>query len=358
MRRRSLFAAPLALLVPFGRGDGRAQAASGAVAAEPPEPSARFVSWPILTASGNELPSLSGHTDTVPDIVGRIDGRNGLVIFTEGNHFPALLGGDVIGPFRAWAKAEPRFADLDLGEIAVVTLPQPIIVAILRRGGLKLGNAVIEVSTSSGFYPDVVMAGAEPLHELRRDGIVRSDARLFARNKGLGLVVRKGNPLGIAAVGDLAKPGVKIVMASASEPGARAQYRRALDALIGEGATSELLAHEVVTFDGRLGIQHRDVLEALAKNHANVGIIVNHLAQYYANTFPTLAEAVEVLEAERFSSTIAFTTVSNPLRGRATVAFEEFFFGIARDLYPRYGFATMSPEEFGMTLPLGAGSRG
>ena len=36
-------------------------------------------------------PALNGHTDTVPDIVGRLGSRIDLAIFTEGNHFPALL---------------------------------------------------------------------------------------------------------------------------------------------------------------------------------------------------------------------------------------------------------------------------
>jgi len=39
----------------------------------------------------------------------------------------------------------------------VVTLPQPMIIQMLLRGGLTLGNLTIEVSRVSGFYPDIVM---------------------------------------------------------------------------------------------------------------------------------------------------------------------------------------------------------
>ena len=53
-------------------------------------------------------------------------------------------------------------------------------------------------------------------------------------------------------------------MASATEPGARGQYIQALEALMGESATKPMLAREAVTFEGRLGSQHRDILEALA----------------------------------------------------------------------------------------------
>lgn len=127
----------------------------------------------------------------------------------------------MLDPFRRWAKADRRFADPALDEIAVVTLPQPIIVAALRQGGLKLGNAIIDISTKSRFYPDIVMGGAEPLRELRGAGLVRAEARVFARHAGLALLVRAGNPLAIASHDDLLRPEVTIVIASASEPGAR-----------------------------------------------------------------------------------------------------------------------------------------
>jgi hypothetical protein len=42
------------------------------------------------------VPALKGHTDTIPDIVGRLGSRIDLAIFAEGNHFPALLGGGII----------------------------------------------------------------------------------------------------------------------------------------------------------------------------------------------------------------------------------------------------------------------
>jgi accessory colonization factor AcfC len=196
------------------------------------------------------------------------------------------------------------------------------------------------------------MAGENALRDLRRNGIVRAEARLFARNRGLALLVRRGNPLGIASITDLHNPQVRIVMASATEPGARGQYTKALEDLMGEAGTKALLARETVTFAGRLGIQHRDILEALAKNEANVGIIFVHLARYYARTFPDIVEMIEVPGAERFSSTIALTAAAVPLRPHAAAAFEEFFLGIARNLYPRYGFAAMSPEEYDRKLDL------
>jgi hypothetical protein len=143
------------------------------------------------------IPALDGFTDTVPDIVGRLGVPIDLAIFTEGNHFPVLLGGEIIVPFRSWARRQPRYAALALDNIVVVTLPQSMIVAILLGGGLALGNMTLAVSRASGFYPDIVMSGAAPLARLRQAAVVAGEARVFARNRGLSLLVAAGNPLAI-----------------------------------------------------------------------------------------------------------------------------------------------------------------
>jgi accessory colonization factor AcfC len=297
-----------------------------------------------------DAPALDGHTDTVPDIVGRLGASIGLAIFTEGNHFPALLGGEIIEPFRTWSRAQAQYAGLALDNIVVVTLPQPMIVGMLLGGGISLGNLTIEVSRASGFYPDIVMAGAAPLTQLRKASIVEAEARIFVRNRGLSLLVAAGNPLGIQSLDDVARSGIRIVMASESEPGARRLYISALEALIGQETTKSILTHETVTFPGRLGIQHRDVLQAIAGREADVGIIFHHLARYFAATYPELCAMVTVPGAEQFSSTVATAQTVDPLRAPAAKAFSEFFLDVAHEVYPRYGFAMMN--AYGATLRL------
>ncbi len=299
------------------------------------------------------VPSLNGHTDTVPDIVGRLGTPIDLAIFTEGNHFPALLGGEIIEPFRTWAPAQAEYAALALDNIVVVTLPQPMIVGILLGGGISLGNLTLEVSRASGFYPDIVMGGAAPLAQLHRASIVGPAARVFAQNRGFSLVVAAGNPLAVRTLDDLAQPGMRVVLASESEPGARRQYISALDALVGEDAARSILARELVTFPGRLGIQHRDVPQAIATRCADVGIIFHHLARYFAGAYPQLCTMVAVPGADKFSSQIAMVSSLAPLRAQAAKAFSEFFLGVAREVYPRYGFAALSEAEFGATVKFG-----
>src|SRR6516162_9505386 len=132
---------------------------------------------------------------------------------------------------------------------------------MIRTGGIALGNLMLDVSRKSGFYPDIVMAGSDPLREVRKLGVIEPQARFFSRNRGPALLVRKGNPLGIHRLTDIARTGARIALPDASEAAARARYRAAMVGLIGESAADAVLAAEVPHFPGRIGIVHRDLPE-------------------------------------------------------------------------------------------------
>jgi hypothetical protein len=308
--------------------------------------------WRPMISPPEDAPALNGHTDTVPDIVGRIGSPIDLAIFTEGNHFPALLAGGAIDRFRAWAHARPQYSALRLDNIVVVTLPQPMVVAMLLTGTIAFGNLTLDVSRASRFFPDIVMGGAAPLRALRKASIVEHEARVFARNRGPALMLAAKNPLDVHRLADLTRDDLRIVLASDSEPAARSGYVAALDGLLGLQAAQATMGRETVSFPGRLGIQHRDVPYALARGFADVGIIVHHLAQYYAGSYADLFAMVAVAGAEQFASTIAMTAAVDPLRPLAAKAFAEFFIATARDLYPRHGFAPMADAEYGAAIAL------
>src|SRR2546426_9588104 len=191
MKRRTFFGTPLSAIAFGSLHTDAASAVENAPAPTPLEP----LVWPVLTKLPPGIRSFAGHTDTVPDIVGRIGTPASLVIFTEGNHLMVLLSDDIVGAFPSWARSQPGYADLDLDNIVVVTVPQPVVVQMIRTGGIALGNLMLDVSRKSGFYPDIVMAGPEPLRRLRELGAIEPRARFFSRNRGFALLVRKGNPL-------------------------------------------------------------------------------------------------------------------------------------------------------------------
>jgi hypothetical protein len=178
MKRRAFLGTALSTVT---LGTCRAQSATATaqnpVAKALPEP----LVWPIVTKLPAGVRSFVGHTDTVLDVIGRIGAPPSLVIFTEGNHLMVLSSDDIVGAFPSWAKSQPRYANLDLTNIILVTLPQPILVQMIRAGGVALGNLSLDVSRTSGFYPDIFMGYPEPLRQLHQLGVVEPQARSSVR---------------------------------------------------------------------------------------------------------------------------------------------------------------------------------
>src|SRR5262245_53076528 len=345
-RRRFLHLTGAAATLPMA--PAIAAADQTAAAQTPLEP----LVWPVVMQLSSGVHSFAGHTNTVPDIVGRFGAPPSLVIFTEGNHLMVLHGEDILGAFPAWAKSQSQYIDLSLDNIILVTLPQPIIVEMVRSGAVRLGNLTLEVTRASGYYPDIIMGGPAPLRELRKLGVIEPQARIFSKNRGRALVVRKGNRLGIHGLADVARTDARIAQADSVEAGARAGNRAAVEGLIGKPAADAVFAKEVEHFPGRLGITHRDVPEMIARGYADVGLTQYHLISYWVRTFPNHFELVPLAGAERYPVKIAFGRVIDPQRPRALKAFEEFFFSRARDVYPKYEFARMDDDEYGAALAL------
>src|SRR5712692_5265928 len=349
MKRRTFFGTALSAIAFGSQHPVTATAVEKAPVPTPLEP----LVWPVVTKLPPGIRSFAGHTDTVPDIVGRIGTPASLVIFTEGNHLMVLLSDDIVGAFPSWARSQPSYVDLDVDNIVVVTVPQPVVVQMVRTGGIALGNLTLDVSRKSGFYPDIVMAGPDPLRQLRKLGVIEPQARFFAKNRGLALLVRKGNPLGIHGLTDVARTGARIALPDAvDEAGSRARYRAAVDQLIGKSAADAFFAAEVAHFRGRIGIVHRDFPEMVARGYADVALTQYHLISYWTRIFPNHFELVPVPGAERSFVKIALARTVDPLRRRAGKAFEEFFFSRAKEVYPRYDFAQMTDDEYGASLAL------
>jgi hypothetical protein len=121
--------------------------------------------WPVATKRQPDIPSFAGHTDTVPDVVGRIGTPLSLVIFTEGNQLMVSLSEEIVGSFPSWAKSQAQYADINTDNIVVVTLPRANLVQMVRSGGIGLGNLTLDVSRAFGIYPDVVIGGPTRLQD-------------------------------------------------------------------------------------------------------------------------------------------------------------------------------------------------
>ena len=201
---------------------------------------------------------------------------------------------------------------------------------MIRSGGVALGNLTLDISRRCGLYPDIVMGYPEPLRQLRRMGVIESQARFFCRNRGVALLVRKGNPRGIHGLADLVGTGARSALLDSGD--VRAQCHAAFEAQLGKPAANALAAAET-NFPGRLGIMHRDLPEMVARGYADVAFTWYHLVSFWARAFPDHFDLVAVPSVESFFTKIAFAAAANPLRSEAAKAFNEFFFARARDVY-------------------------
>src|SRR5262249_44418121 len=200
MRRRAFLTASLSAI-------GLSHTVAARAAEQrPASQSLEALVWPLVSGEQPGIRTFAGHTNTVLDIVGRIGAAPRLVIYTEGNHLMVLLSKEIVGAFPAWATTHPQHAHLNLDNVVVVTMPQPIVVQMIRTGAIALGNLTLGVSRASGLFPDVVMGGPAPQRELRTLGVVEPQARYFSRNRGRALLVRKGRPLGVHRLADEAAP--------------------------------------------------------------------------------------------------------------------------------------------------------
>ena len=225
-----------------------------------------------------------------------------------------------------------------------------MVVQILREGGIRLGNAIIPVGRNERVFPRFVMAGLEPLRQLAAAGIAEPTATVFARHRGMGLLISRR----LANVADLRGFSTavhRLVMASEGEPGARNQYQAGLRAFLGEDEAIHLIQHEVRTFPGRLGIQHRDVPYAILNGLADGGIIFDHLAAFYARMYTEQLKYVPVPGAERFGREIAIARTA-VAHDALSDAFQRFFLDKARDTYPAAGFTKSDKFAFGRVLNL------
>jgi hypothetical protein len=136
--------------------------------------------WPVVAKVPPGVYTFAGHQDTVPDIVGRFGTPASLVIFSEGNHLMVLHGDDILGAFSAWAKSQVPYANLNLDNVILVTLPQPIIVHMINFGAIMLGNLMLDVTRAFGYYPISSWVGAHPCNNCS-SGASLSQKRLAFR---------------------------------------------------------------------------------------------------------------------------------------------------------------------------------
>lgn len=215
----------------------------------------------------------------------------GLAVFSDGNHHMALEAS-----VRAFLADNPAVLD-----VFYTTIPPASLVDALKGDGLVLGN--LRISRK----PDVFIGPGNIL-----DGLV--DANLmtqhvpFAESRGNVILVRKGNPKGIASVSDLLSDDVTVACSNpVTEKASYTVYAEAARGLAREaGADGDAVVAKLSTAGPKTVhsqiIHHREIPELIGAGHADAAMIYYHLALRYARIFPELFEFVDiggVLSGER-----------------------------------------------------------
>jgi len=223
---------------------------------------------------------------------------------------------------------------------------------MIRTGAIALGNLTLDVNRKSGFYPDIVVAGPD-LAAVAQD---RSD-------RAAGALLRK------KTAGSRCLSAKEIRSAFMASPTWCARARRSCYRMqsrkqapapdTAQLSTSLSASPQPMPSSPRrrrtlrvASVSFIAISGDVARGHADVALTQYHLISYWVRIFPNHFELVPVPGMERFFVKIAFGRVIDPLRPRALKAFEQFFFGRAREVYPRYDLARMSDDEFGATLEL------
>ncbi|MDI3382124.1 molybdate ABC transporter substrate-binding protein [Xenophilus aerolatus] len=256
-----------------------------------------------------------------------------LVLFMAGNQFRALP--QLLQAFRDSAPAR----DLGVDRIFYATTPPGRLVDAMASGRLASGNFVIEIDPQR-LWPDAFMAGPREHQRLAAAGHIEdaASAATYARNRGVALLVRAGNPLGITQARDLARDDVRVAISTKEREGTSfASYSATLDAQGGAGLT-EAVVRKGTTRHSQF-VHHREVPQLIADGRADAGPVYLHIATYLAAAMPDIFDVVVLPEAGNFRDELSIVLLRDTPRPAAARAWRDFLLGPdAAPLLARHGF--------------------
>ncbi len=275
-----------------------------------------YLPWPLDTGADKEGVFLPG-SNVVFDFHGD-PCRAELTIVMEGNQFMVIP--EVIEAFSKEIGREVQ--------IFYVTLPPPRFRPVLEGKPLAIGNLVLHME------PEVVMAPPEFMAKV--EGMILEPVT-FMENRGVVLVVRRGNPKQIKGPEDLLREDVRIAISNPqTEVNSYQTYLESLSHVPGlrEKIEKEALKSRV--------IHHREVPAMIYHGLADVAPLYFHFAYYYQNpqffpepvfdylTFPEGKKA-----KSRYQVALTPKGKDHPLARQ----WKEFLQSeTVRDIYNRHGF--------------------
>lgn len=263
-----------------------------------------------------------------------------LVIFMAGNQYMVLP--ELIAAFRAWEEAN---ADTLLGKrvehVFYATTPPGALINAMDSGKLVLGNMWIDTDQ---VWPDLFLTGPRQQKTLYTKGYA-SGYYLYNRNNGVGLLVRKGNPLGITSVADLARPEVRVAISSPTrEPASYESYGAVIDNQGGAGLAASVLAKSTTLHP--LNVHHRENPQFLADGAADVAPMFYHFGKYLTEKFPDVFDFVMLPAEGNVYGSLGMAAIEGAEHSAEAQDFIRFMRSPeAKALYIKHGFNPTSDEE-------------
>ena len=295
--------------------------------------------WPTVLPPGSTRFAAPG-SNYVLDFHGS-SAHPDLVLFMAGNQYRALP--ELVAAFRQWATESAQYADLDLHNIFYATLPPGRLIEAMQSGKLVLGNYWFDVAPGK-LWPDVFMTGPRQQKRLKDLGHIDSYT-LYARNRGAVLLVRKGNPLNLRSVADLARPEVRVAISSPQrEPASFDSYAATLRAQGGADLPAVVLGKPSTVSPA--AVHHRENAQFVYDGRADVALMYAHFGSYLKQALPDAFDCVELPEAGNFIDSLGISLIKSTTRRRAAQAWIEFMRSeAAAAVYERNGFRYASPIE-------------
>ncbi len=264
-----------------------------------------------------------------------------LVIFMAGNQyrvFPELLPA-----FRRWAKAQLRHNGAKVERIFYATTPPGRLIDAMASGQLVLGNFWLDVRPDK-LWPDVFMTGPRQQRRLRAAKYVDGWS-VYARNRGVVLLVRAGNPKNIRGISDLLRGDVRVALSSPiQEPASFESYANTLRAQ-GGSQFPDLLLKKPSTISP-VAVHHRENPQFIFDGAADAALMYYHFGDYLKSCLPEYFDYVALPAEGNFRDELAISKIRNAPHGAAAAAWIDFIRSdAAAAVYGRHGFDYAAIEE-------------
>ncbi|MDH4275533.1 MAG: substrate-binding domain-containing protein [Gammaproteobacteria bacterium] len=215
-----------------------------------------------------------------------------LLLSSEGNYHMALR--------EVWPQVLAKFKDDPLRNPLYTTSP-PVVLPQLQQGVLQFDNLLLCCK------PSVVVANHGVIDKLAAQNHVGAAIHPLYQDRGLVILVQRGNPKNIRGVWDLGNQDVRLITPHPElEPGTYQNYSDAIyniakaDAFPPQTVSAERLFD--VIFNGASGdplkwlagprIHHRDLPWSVAYGRADAAVMLYHIALHTQRAFPALFDIV------------------------------------------------------------------